>query len=150
MYALKEYSELGIRRLARGNWVRLVCLKPTADFYGWSTVFPEIWDAESVDYPDGMRPWPTRTSPFRKVGKRLRICRAHGNKQGWPAGKTNCFRVTNNCRQMDLVAIAQAVQISYGWMENFNHNRLSMEHWESIDIPDRYCYQDLRAAESIA
>ena len=146
MYRTNEFCTLAIRRIARGNWVKLMCLKPTADFYGWSAVFPDIIDAQSVDYPGNIRPWPIGAGYRGYRGKRLRICRSKTRTQGHPAGLTNCFRVSNNASNMDLYAIAQAVSVDFGWMENKSLQRIRKEHWDSFDLPDRYCHLDLRAA----
>ena len=146
MYRTDQFCALAIRRISRGNWVKIMCLKPTADFYGWSAVFPEIIDAQSVDYPGNIRPMPIGNGYRGYRGKRLRICRSKTRTQGHPAGLTNCFRVSNNASNMDLYAIAQAVSIDFGWMENKNHQRVKKEHWDSFELPDRYCHLDLRAA----
>ena len=146
MYFSKDFCALAIRRISRGNWVKLMCLKPTADFYGWSDVFPDILDAQSVDYPGNIRPLPIGAGYRGYVGKRLRICRSKTSKQGHPARLTNCFRVSNNASNMDLYAIAQAVKIDYGWMEAKNGYRRDKAEWDSFDLPDAYCHLDLRGA----
>ena len=124
-----------------------MCLKPTADFYGWAAVFPDIIDAQRVDYPGNIRPMVGRPRYRGHLGKRLRICRHKTRTQGHPAGLTNCFRVTNNASNLDLYAIAQAVSIDFGWMEDKSFRRVSKEKWLSFDLPDKYCHLDLRAAD---
>ena len=47
---------------------------------------------------------------------------------------------------MDLFAIAQAVTVDYGWMENKHYQRVKKEQWDSFNLPDTYCHLDLRAA----
>ena len=124
-----------------------MCLKPTADFYGWSEVFPAFNDARSVDFPDGLRPLGPRPSYRGHRGKRLRICRSKTSTTGYPAKLTNAFRVTNNARNVDLIAIAQAVKVDYGWMEGQYGYRRRKEEWDAFDLPDSYCHLDLRAAD---
>ena len=146
MYRTDQFCALAIRRISRGNWVKIMCLKPTADFYGWSAVFPEIIDAQSVDYPGNIRPMPIGNGYRGYRGKRLRICRDKTRTTGHPAGLTNAFRVSNNASNMDLFAIAQAVTVDYGWMENKHYQRVKKEQWDSFNLPDTYCHLDLRAA----
>ena len=146
MYRANEFVHLAIRRISRTNWVQLMCLKPTADFYGWSSVFPDIMDAKSVDYPGNIRPWPSKLNGKNYRGTRLRICRKKEPHGGYPAGLTNAFRVSNNCSRMDLIAVAQAVQIDFGWMEALKGERIPKERWMSAELPDTYCHLDLRAA----
>lgn len=127
-----------------------MCLKPTADFYGWSAVFPDIIDAQSMDYPGNIRPMPIGAGYRGYRGIRLRICRSKTTTQGHPAGLTNCFRVSNNASNLDLYAIAQAVSVDYGWMESKSFARVKKEKWDSFSLPDSYCHLDLRAADCIA
>ncbi len=145
-YRLEEFCELAIRRIQKGNWVRLIALKPTAEFYGWSTVFPNILDAKRVDYPDGLFPWPSSPSARNYKAHPLVISRSESSKQGFPVRLTNRFRVTNNAGVMDIATIAQATQIPFSWLTDKNNNRLSQEHWMSYPIPDTYCSFDKRAA----
>ena len=146
MYRSDEFSVLAIRRLSKGKWIKMFVLKATADFYGWSSVFPAIEDAEAVDYPDGVRPFPSRTDPRNYKGFPLYISRYQLNTSGYPRGMTNRFRVSTNASNLDLVAIAQAVQVDYGWMEAKYKERRTRAKWNSIDLPDTYCHCDLRAA----
>jgi hypothetical protein len=148
MYRTDEFVHLAIRRISKGNWVQLMCLKATADFYGWSAVFPSLIDAKLVDYPGNVFPMPTKLNGKNYRGRRLRICRKKEPHGGNPAGLTNCFRVSNNCSKRDLVAIAQAVKVDFGWMNAFYGERISREDWLAIDLPDSYCNFDLRAAHS--
>ena len=150
MYTAQEFCTLAVRRISRGNWVKLMCLRPTADFYGWSSVFPDWIDAQFTDYPGNIRPMPIGVGYRGYRGMRLRICRHKTKRQGHPAGLTNCFRVTNNASNMDLYAIAQAVGIDYGWMEAKNGYRRPKAEWDSFDLPDQYCHLDLRAADCLA
>ena len=146
MYRSIDFTTLAIRRLRKSLWVKMLVLKATADFYGWSSVFPTIEDAETIDYPDGIRPFPSRLDPRNFKGRGIFVCRQKGDKHGFPVGLTNRFRVTNTATKLDLVAIAQAIQVDYGWLEGLNGHRVSKEEWDAIDLPDSYCHLDLRAA----
>ena len=146
MYYAHEFLELAIRRLAKGKWVRLIALKSTADFYGWSTVFPLIADAKSIDYPSGIRPMPMRPKLTNYRACPLYICRSEVSKHGYPKRLTNRFRVTNNAATVDLVAIAQATQIPFGWMTDKAQQRISSDRWLAHSMPERYCHLDKRVA----
>ena len=142
-----SFVSLAIRKTKRDSWVQLMCLKATADFYGWSAVFPSIEDAKAVER-NGFLINPVLRNHWRgHRGKRLRICRAKGSKQGNPAGLTNAFRVSNNATNFDLYAIAQAVSVDYGWMEGQYGYRRSRDEWMDYELPDDYCHLDLRAAD---
>ena len=145
-YFLEEFCELAIRRIQKGNWVRLIALRPTAEFYGWSTVFPNIWDAKRVDYADGLFPHPGRKNLRRYRAHPLVICRSEVTKQGFPVRMTNRFRVTNNATTLDIAAIAHATQIPFSWLTDKSNARLDQEHWMSYPVPDTYCSFDKRAA----
>ena len=150
MYASSDFACLAIRRISKNNWVKLMCLRATADCYGWSRVFPDFIEAQQFERP-GYLVNPYLRKNYRGYrGHRLRICRHDTRKQGHPAGLTNCFRVSLNCSTLDMYAIAQAVGIDYGWMENKNGYRRSRNEWESLDLPDSYCHLDLRAADCFA
>ena len=146
MYYTHEFVELAIRRLAKGKWVRLIALERTADFYGWSTVFPLLSDAKRVDYPTGIRPMPCRPSVSSYRARPVYICRSVTSKHGYPKRLTNRFRVTNNAATIDLAAIAQATQIPFGWMTDKAQNRVSSDRWMAHPLPDSYCHFDKRAA----
>ena len=146
VYKLDDFCELAIRRIAFANWVRLIALKSTADFYGWTEVFPTLNEAKRVDYPDGLMPHPGRKNLRRYRAHPLVICRSDVTKQGFPVRLTNRFRVTNNARALDLATIAQATQIPFSWMTDKNNTRLCAEHWLSYPVPDSYCSFDKRAA----
>ena len=145
-YRLEEFCELAIRRIQKGNWVRLIALKPTADFYGWTSVFPPILEAKRVDYPDGLFPWPNTPNLRRYKAHSLVISRSDTTKQGFPVRMTNRFRVTNNATTLDIAAIAHATQIPFSWLTDKSNKRLDQEHWMSYPVPDTYCSFDKRAA----
>ena len=147
MYRTDEFVHLAIRRISKGNWVQLMSLKSTADYYGWTEVFPDLFEAKSVDYPGNIRPWPTKLNGKNYKGCRLRICRDKTYGSGNPAGLTNCFRVSNNASKLDLYAVAQAVKVDFAWMNDKTGARIKRSHWRSVDLPDEYCHCDLRAAD---
>ena len=147
MYRNDEFVHLAIRRIARGNWVQLMCLKATADYYGWTDVFPDLMTAKGVDYPGNVRPWPLNLSGKNYRGCRLRICRDRSYSSGNPKGLTNCFRVSNNAGRKDLYALAQNVKVDFAWMNDKTGARIPKEVWDSYDLPDEYCHLDLRAAD---
>ena len=144
-YRLTDFVELAIRRINKGNCVRLIALEATADFYGWSSVFPRLFEAKRVDYPDGRFPHPGRKNLRMFRAQPVVISRSEGNKQGFPVRLTNRFRVTNNVRDLDLFAIAQATQIPFGWMTNRHGKRVSQEKWMEFLLPDAYRHFDRRA-----
>lgn len=146
-YYAHDFCELAIRKLSEWDWVRLMCLQATADFYGWSEVFPTIDDAKREDYAGRKRYFGHPRGYRGHRGTRLRICRSKTSTTGYPGKLTNAFRVTNNARNNDLIAIAQAVKVDYGWMEAKYGERRKKAEWDAIDLPDSYCHLDLRAAD---
>lgn len=146
MYKLTDFCELAVRRISKTNWVRLIALKSTADFYGWTKVFPSLIEAKRVDYPDGLFPHPGRKNLRMFRAQPLYISRSESSKQGFPVRLTNRFRVTNNTRDLDLIAIAQAVQVPFGWMSDRHGQRRGQEYWMGTDLPDAYRHFDKRAA----
>lgn len=127
-----------------------MCLKATADFYGWSKVFPD-WNRARAEANDSRIRRAAHGIDVRRYrGIRHFICRDLNTTQGFPAGLTNCFRTTTNTTARDLVAIAQATQIDYGWMTAKYGERRKKACWDAIQLPDDYCHLDLRAAESEA
>ena len=141
-----SFVTLAIRKAKGGDWVKLMARKATADFYGWSAVFPGIGEAKLRD-GDGIAFNPVLKKNVRgHRGIRIHICRSTVNKHGQPAGLTNSFRLTNNATNFDLYAVAQAVSVDYGWMANKTGHRRSKADWDAFDLPDDYCHLDLRAA----
>ena len=139
MYRVQEFSHLALRRISKGNWVQLMCLKATADFYGWSEAFPPITEAKLVDYPDGMRPWPAKLNGRNYPGLRLYICREKLHRGGYPRELTNCFRVSRNVASRDLYALAQAVKVDFGWMNDQNYRRVRRADWLRPDLEALGC-----------
>ena len=146
MYGLEDFVHLAIRKDKSGRWVQMMCLKATADFYGWSQVFPRLVDAKIADSATNSIPWPGKLNAKTYTGYRLRICRNKETLAGYPKGETNCFRVSRNVTNMDLYAIAQAVLVDYGWMNDKSYRRRKREDWLAVDLPDEYCHLDIRAA----
>lgn len=146
VYKLSDFVELAVRRISKSNWVRLIALESTADFYGWTEVFPSLNEAKRVDYPDGLFPHPGRKNLRMFRAQPVHICRSETTKHGFPIRLTNRFRVTNNTRDVDLIAIAQATQIPFGWMTTRSGQRREQEYWMGIDLPDSYRHFDKRAA----
>jgi hypothetical protein len=145
VYKLDDFIELAIRRIAFANWVRLIALKTTADFYGWTEVFPSLNEAKRVDYPDGLMPHPGRKNLRRFRAHPLVISRHEGSKHGYPVRLTNRFRVTNNAGVLDIANIAQSTQIPFSWLTDKRGTRLCAEHWLNYPVPDSYCSFDKRA-----
>lgn len=127
-----RWVELAVRRLAKGRYVKLICLKNTADFYGWSEFFPTVIESRLAD-GDGQS---LRVSNMRRGHHRgrhayVRISRS-SDKQGHPSGVTNQFRVSQCATQRDYAEIASGIGVDYGWMEDKNNRRRSREEWELI------------------
>ena len=150
MYLSSDFSCLAVRRISRNNWVKLMVLRKTAEFYGWDRVFPDFIEAQQFERP-GFLVNPYLKANYRGYrGHRLRICRHATSRQGNPARLTNAFRVSLNATVNDLYAIAQAVSIDYGWMENKNGYRRPKAEWDAIDLPDSYGHLNIRAANCFA
>ena len=139
MYRLEDYSHLALRRISKGNWVQLMCLKTTADFYGWSDAFLPITEAKLVDYSDGVMRWPRKLNGRNYRSLRLYICREKLHRRGYPRDLTNCFRVTRNVATRDLYALAQAVKVDFGWMNDQNYRRVRRAEWLRPDLEALGC-----------
>jgi hypothetical protein len=119
------YVKLSLRdpEVTRDYWVKC---------YGWTKHFPEwrpkghwsgkYWMAHEQT---------SRSSPASRHGKRLRICRLT-SKGGYPAGHTNCFRVSGSCTDLDLARLAAATAVPWGWMETRFHERRTRDRWLQI------------------
>ena len=139
MYFSHEYVHLAIRKIRPGDWVQLMCLKTTADYYGWSETFPDISTAKAIDSGDGLIQFPTRKRPRRTRALRLYISREKAHKKGYPRGLTNCFRVSRNVCNRDLVAMAHATTVDFGWMNDVGYNRVTRDEWLAREIPSARC-----------
>ena len=128
-----KYVKLLIwRRQGRGDsW--LIALRTTADYYGWTKQF-EVWTPKVIGtsgrYDLVMDPG-RRGEMFCEGGRRHRVCRST-SRAGNPAGKTNQFKVSEASTLFDLAEIAHFTQGDWYWMETFNGERFSREHWEDI------------------
>lgn len=120
----------GYIRLKQGNkpvWIK--CTRAVADFYGWSSVFPEV------------EPWlvPVNGRIFRVEHPRMKRAGQHGGKssricrssvgQGYPAGQTNSIRLSRSADLSDYARVAKAVQIPWTWMEGPDFRRVYRERW---------------------
>ena len=139
MYFNREYVHLAIRKIRDGDWVQLMTLKTTADFYGWSDIFLPLSEAKAIDRGDGMLRWPRRIKTRSYPALRLYICREKAHRRGYPRGLTNCFRVSRNACTRDLVALAQAVKVDFGWMNDKSYRRVTREQWLRAELPSARC-----------
>lgn len=131
-YRPDQYGKLAIRRVRRGVWVSLVGLQTTLDFYGWSTVFPTIWEAQRIDYEDGPRQLSVGlTNKALMGGKRFRVCR-EPSTHSHPRGSTNCFRIKGPVTNRDLIRIATSANEQLVWMEGQSGQRIDRETWEAM------------------
>ena len=48
---------------------------------------------------------------------------------GFPAGKTNCFRVHSHCTNRDLAELAHFTKGEWHWMEGLFGQRRTKAHW---------------------
>lgn len=126
MYVFVEHV---VRWDSRGSAISLRCVKETADYFGWSTAFPEYIKSYN-DFHDRPSREVTdlRRRRIHRGGRRHRICR-DPSKKGMPAGKTNCFRIVGNWRKKDLAQLAKVAGDKFEWMEGFWGERISREDW---------------------
>ena len=120
--------DLGGPKGARGS---IAVLRTTAEYYGWDKAFPEFQPLELID-GSGYRAqlWGNnrQNSPGAQGGKGLRICRSE-SKDGWPAGKTNRFRIVGNVTNAQLVDLAAVAGEKFEWMTKKNGEKISREDW---------------------
>ena len=129
----RDYVKLLIGREAGTRDRYLIAQRATADYYGWTKEFP-AWRPRMA--PGQSDPnivlCPSRRGELRtEAGKRLVISRAPSTA-GWPRGKANAFKVSNNCTNLDLAEIAHFVDVDWYWMEGLFGQRRSREEWEAI------------------
>lgn len=119
----------------------VVALRATAEFYGWTKEFEE-WSPRALWESGG---YEMCVDPGRKgnlilaSGKRLRVCRS-ANKQGYPKGLTNQFKVSRNCGLLDIAELAHFTERDWRWMDGPYGERIDRERWERIyqaGIPGR-------------
>lgn len=132
-WASFKYIKLLLHREAGTRDRYLIALRTTADYYGWPEQFPE-WTPETTLGPDGRR-WckdPGRRGRLEcEAGMRLRVCRSPSTG-GHPAGMTNAFKVSNNCRLVDIAEVAHFTQGDWHWLTSPNGERISRDRWEEI------------------
>ena len=111
--------------------VTMVCVKQTAEFFGWDTAFEE-WTPKVRVGLSGVRTvlysGLMKKNAIRSGGKRLRICRDK-SKKGWPAGKTNCFRMRGAFNKGHLRQLAEVAGDKFEWMESKYGERIDREIW---------------------
>ena len=110
----------------------LIALRTTADYYGWTQEF-ERWTPKVVREEGGYKfcMAPMRGQMFCEAGRRHRICRTK-TTAGYPAGKTNAFKVSRTCGLFDLSEIAHFTQGDWYWMSSPSGERISRDRWEAI------------------
>ena len=127
-----RWVELAVRRLAKGRYVKLICLKNTADFYGWSEFFPTVVESRLADGDGESLRFPTfKRGRHRGRHAYVRVSRS-SSQHGAPKGVTNQFRVSQCATQRDYAEIASGIGVDYGWMEDKTNRRRSREEWELI------------------
>lgn len=128
MYKNDDFVQLAIRRTGGDRWVWLKCLRETAELYGWDKAFPELLDARTAASPTGFVTDPGRRGWKNSGGVQHRISRST-KTQGWPAGKTNSFRVSGNANSVDLRLIAEATTVEWTWMTCKHGGRRTKGWW---------------------
>ena len=137
----ESYVKLLLHRQGRGGDKYVISLRPTADYYGWPEEF-EIWSPKPAYTSNGRNFFidPGRKHDLRfHAGRRHYICRSP-NLSGYPAGKTNAFRVSRNCGLLDLAELAHFTKGEWHWMTSPYGERITRERWERIyqsGIPGR-------------
>lgn len=127
--SITEYVDLSLRQMKCGQWVKLKCLRSTAEHYGWLDAFdaPFFPAVPGIERPRQLVRW-TNKSPAHKGGSRLRVCKV-SRKKGHPAGVTNCFRMTWGYTDRDLAVLARLIPVEWSWMENKRGKRINREQW---------------------
>ncbi len=138
----KDFVRLAIREHKPGQFACLIALRATVLYYGWDQTFPQWCGKETGKYPPGT----IITSPafkfaMRGTRRKIVICRSD-SRQSTPAGLTNQFRVTSECTFRDLINIAHATKVDFGWMTTFHGKRIPSECWLKTDLPDDYLSMD--------
>ena len=129
----QEYVKLLVARKTGTQDKYLIARRATADYYGWTKQFP-IWRPKPLGQEGGMTyAWHPggRGELRRQAGTRLIISQTPSTA-GWPTGKGNAFKVSNNCTQFDLAEIAHFVDVDWYWMETIYKERRTRAQWEEI------------------
>ena len=127
-----QYVGLLIHQYASGQTKWIKCLRTTAQYYGWLDAYDVI--GETAPTPSGAREFRfLSTSRWRPDlgGRKRRICRAE-SRQGYPAGKTNSFRISSKVTNADLAELARLTKGEWAWMETTNCVRWDREKWLSV------------------
>ena len=129
----RDYVKLLLQRKTGTRDKYLIALRSTADYYGWTEEFP-AWRPRQA--PGQTNPnivlCPSRRGERRtESGTRLVISRSPSTA-GWPKGKANSFKVSNNCTNLDLAEIAHFTNVDWYWMEGLYGQRLHRDRWEEI------------------
>ena len=112
--------------------VNVVCVKETAEYFGWDKAFPE-WRPRTHIGPSGGELiylnrrqnewcWPG--------GVKHRICR-HVSKHSYPKQATNVFRMQGAYSAKHLKALAVAAGNKFEWMSTRKGERVSRAVWQS-------------------
>ena len=123
--------QIGLSETKRSKYV--IALRTTADYYGWTEEFPRWRPQDAVT--SGGRTYfadPGRRGSLKLAGgNRHRICRSPSTA-GQPAGKTNAFRLSTSCTQLDIAELAHFTHGEWYWLEGLNGERITRERWEAI------------------
>lgn len=131
--AERDYVKLLIERKTGTRDKYLIALRATADYYGWTKQFP-AWRprmAPGQSNPNIVLRPSSRGELRTQAGTRLVISRAPSTA-GWPTGKANAFKVSNNCTNLDLAEIAHFTDVDWYWMEGLYGQRVHRGRWEEI------------------
>ena len=129
----RDYVKLLIRRETGTRDKYLIARRATADYYGWTEQFP-AWRprmAPGQSNPNIVLCSSRRGEMRTEAGKRLVISRAPSTA-GWPTGKANAFKVSNNCTNLDLAEIAHFTDVDWYWMEGLYGQRVHRDRWAEI------------------
>ena len=136
-----QYVKLLLWRAPHKRDKYLIALRATAEFYGWMEAFPEY--TLPPRFQEGGYVYvqcPRRNAPYHmQAGMRLRICRSESTA-GTPKGLTNQFKVSRNCRLLDIAEVAHFSKGDWHWMTGPYGERIGRDHWERIhqaQIPGR-------------
>ena len=128
-----KYLKLLLYRPPTGPDRWLIALRTTADYYGWTKHF-EPWSPKTIQASGGYsfsRDPGRRGEMFCEGGVQLRICRST-QRQGFPAGATNSFKVSKSCTLFDIAELAYLTEVEWHWMSNPGRQRISRNRWLAI------------------
>ena len=128
-----KYIKLLLQRETGTRDKYLIALRTTADYYGWTEEFP-AWTLRMAPGQSNPRicidPG-RRGEMFCEAGKRLVISRSP-SKAGWPRGKANAFKISNNCTNLDIAEIAHFTKGDWYWLEGLFGQRRTRQDWEAM------------------